>query len=184
MTCRADAISRAARLGGVVVLAAAGAMGPAACSSDPSQGYSFASTYRQDVETVAVPIFANQTFDHGVEAELASAIVAELRKVTPWRVDQSGSAQTTLSGVVTSSELRKLTTARQTGLVETLALVISVDFEWKDNRTGRVLAARRDFSAAEAFTPARGVGERIDTGRHAAVQELARAIVNELRTGW
>jgi hypothetical protein len=154
------------------------------CSSDPRQGYSFSSTFRTDVDSISVPIFQNTTFTRGLEVELTEAVVAELRKSTDWRIVQEETAQTTLRGTITSSELRKLSTARNTGLVEELGVIVTIDFEWKDNRTGRILTARRGFTASQPFAPARGIGERIETGQHATVQEMARDIVAELRAGW
>ncbi|MGQ0629181.1 MAG: LPS assembly lipoprotein LptE [Phycisphaerales bacterium] len=160
----------------------AGALG--GCATDPREGYSTASTYPTEIESIAVPVFQNTTFARGLEVELTEALVAELRKSSPYRVVQSDSPQSTLRGTITGSDLRKLSTGRTSGLVEDLAVVLTVDFEWKDNRTGRVLSARRGFTTAEAFAPSRGVGERIETGQHAAVQEMARAIAGELRAGW
>jgi hypothetical protein len=44
---------------------------------------------------------------------------------------------------------------------------------------------RRDFSATTTFIPARGIagepGERIEIGEREAIEELARAIVTEMR---
>lgn len=154
------------------------------CASDPRSGYSTQSTFSRQFETISVPVFRNSTFSRGVETELTEALVAEIRQTTPYTVVQSGSPQTTLRGTITSAELRKLSTSRTTGMVEELAVVLTVDFEWKDNRSGKVLVARRNFVAAENFAPSTGLGERIETGQHATVQELARGIVAELRSGW
>jgi len=154
------------------------------CASDPRSGYSTQSTFSRQFETISVPVFRNSTFSRGVETQLTEALVAEIRQTTPYTVVQSGSPQTTLRGTITSAELRKLSTSRTSGMVEELAVVLTVDFEWKDNRTGKVLVARRNFVAAENFAPSTGIGERIETGQHATVQELARGIVAELRSGW
>jgi len=171
------------KVAATTAIAAVGGLG-GACASDPRSGYSFASTFPSEVQTIAVPVFANTTFTRGIDVELTEAVITELRKSTPYRVVQTESPQTTLRGSITSTELRKLSTARTSGLVEELAVVMTIDFEWKDNRTGKVLTARRGFAASEPFAPARGVGERIETGQHAVVQEMARAIVNEMRSGW
>jgi hypothetical protein len=61
---------------------------------------------------------------------------------------------------------------------------ITVDFEWRDNRSGEVLKARRNFSAADSFVPSRPSGERLELGENAAAQRLARDMVNELRGAW
>jgi hypothetical protein len=132
-----------------------------------------------------VPVFDNQTFFTGVETQLTDAIVKEIQRHTPWAVVSGGtSAQTTLSGSITNADLRSLATSSQTGLVQEMAFELTVDFEWRDTRTGKVLASRKNFHALETFVPAHPSAERLELGQHAAVQEIARAIVAELRSGW
>ena len=173
-------VRRAAMLGIVVVAA----LGLGACASDPSKGYAFSTTRPESVRTVHVPIFKNDTYFRGVEVELTDAIVKEIQRSTPWRVTGEGSADSVLSGAVVSADLRTLSIARETGLSQEVAVVLTVDFDWTDARSGRGLANRRGFSAAEAFVPALGVGERIGTGQQATIDELAKAIVAELRSNW
>ena len=62
--------------------------------------------------------------------------------------------------------------------------VMTVDFEWRDARTGEYIVRRREFSATESFVPARPSNERLELGQQAVVQELARAIVSEMRSSW
>lgn len=157
--------------------------GPFSCSTSPSQGYSFATTFPENIRTVQVPVFENYTFDVGLEAELTEAVIKEFQRLSGIRVTQGG-ADTTLKAAITDSKLRRLTLDRRTGYVQELALTITLDYDWKDNRTGEVLSSRRNFAASDTFIPARPSGERIDAGRHAAVQRLARDLVAELRAGW
>lgn len=154
------------------------------CSNDPTKGYSFSSTFRSDVETVNVPMFGNTTYIHGLESELTSAVITEIHRQSQIRVVSAGSAQTTLSGTIVRSDMRKLSTGRDTGLVEEMALTLTVEFQWKDNRTNKVLVTRKDFSASESFVPARGAGESLELGQQAAISRLARDIVNEMRSNW
>lgn len=167
-----------------MLIAAGMLIGLSGCATDPTQGYSFASTYRSDVKTIAVPVWTNTTYQQGLEARLAEAIVNEVRKSTPYAITEPATAQTVLSGTINSAELRTLSIGRDSGLVEELAFELVVDFEWKDTRTGKNLVARRQFSTARSFVPARGVGERIDVGQNATIQQLARDIVAEMRSGW
>ncbi|HZW06955.1 MAG TPA: hypothetical protein VFF65_07510, partial [Phycisphaerales bacterium] len=81
-------------------------------------------------------------------------------------------------------DLRDLSTGRETGLVQELSFEVVCDFAWKDTRSGKALAARRNFSAARTFVPANGARERIEVGENAAIQQLAREIVAEMRSGW
>lgn len=156
----------------------------AGCAADPSRGYSFASTYPAGIRTVAVPIFQNTTFNRGVEIELTDAVVKQIQSTTPWRVVSADRADAVLTGAVVDAQLRTLTTDRVTGLSQEVAVILSVNFDLRDTRSGREVASRRGFSAAETFVPAGGIGERLEVGEHATVQELAQAIVAELRSNW
>lgn len=156
----------------------------AGCSSDPTQGYSSSRPFRDDVQTVAVPVFQNVTFMRGMEVRLTESVISEIRRKTPWKVADSTAAQTTLSGTITGSEMRVGSLGRDTGLVEDQIVVITIDFEWKDNRTGKVLVARRQFQAVQSFVPAQGALERVELARNATVQDLARDIVSEMRSSW
>ncbi len=154
------------------------------CASDPTKGYAFSSAHDSAIKTVHVPIFQNNTFYHGLETELTDAIIKQLQSATPWSVSTASAAQTTLTGSITEVTLTPLSTARVSGLVQELAVVLTVEFDFKDNRTGKILVSRRNFTASEPFVPAKGAGERIDAGEHAAVQRLARDIVAALRSNW
>ena len=147
-------------------------------------GYALESSFDDDIRTVHLPIFDNTTFAYGLEAELTEAIAKEMHRVTPWRVTSSEAADTQLRGAITSVDKRELATDGVSGLVQELATIIPVSFEWTDARTGEVLVARQAFSVAEPFAPLQGAQERPETGEASAIDRLARDIVAELRTNW
>jgi hypothetical protein len=152
------------------------------CASD--SGYRFADAYRTDVRTVAVPIFANSTFSHGLEATLTDALVKEIHRTTPWRVAPADAADTILTGAITDVDLRRLSRGSETGMVQEVAVQLTVTFEWKRTATGEVMVSRSNFRAAEPFVPARGARERLNLGERAATDQMARDIVAELRSSW
>lgn len=166
------------------LLAAGAALLSSGCAADPTRGYSFNSTFDHTVNTIAVPIFANETYASGLEVRLTEAIITEIQRTTPWRVVGSESAATTLHGSIEDVELTRLSRQRDTGLVQEQGLRLTVSFEWVDNRTGETSVSRRDFAAIASFVPHRGVGEPIEVGERGAVRELARDIVAELRSDW
>ncbi|MEM9065590.1 MAG: LptE family protein [Planctomycetota bacterium] len=153
------------------------------CSFDPSFGYTSAEVW-EDSRTVAVPVFENQTLEPGLGVQLTDAVIRELNTRTPWAVTRAGVAQTRLAGTITNVQRQNLSTGRDTGLVSEQAIVVTMDFRLTDLTSGEVIAARRGLSAAGTFVPDRGAGERTEVGRRAAVQSLARSLVDELREGW
>lgn len=173
------AARRAVTLAGI---AAAGLLG--ACAADPREDYSFRPTYRTDVQSIAVPVFGNESFEFGLEARLTAAVLQELRRTTPWRVVGQDAAQTVLTGTITRVDLQRLSLTQATGLSEELAVRVTVNFGWVDRRTGEVLEQRRDFTGVGTFIPARGVSERVESGQNEAIAALARDIVAELRGDW
>lgn len=162
----------------------AGSLPMTGCSTDPSQGYSFSPAFRQDVQTIAVPIFQNDTFYPRMAGKLNESIVAEIRKQTPYAIVDRAQSQTLLTGTIRTVNLSTLFTDQQTGLAAESAVSMTVDFAWTDTRSGRVLMSRKNFSVARAFVPARQGGELIQTGEDQAVQQLAKDIVAEMRSGW
>ena len=154
------------------------------CATNPSQGYSFSSNYDSSIQTISVPIFANNTLQRGIEAKLAESLNKNIRNRTPWALSKSAKADTTLVGVITAYNLAQLSQAPSTGLVQEQTVRITVNFEWRDNRTGNLIVARNQFAATSTFVPQRGVGERIEHGQREAIEELARDIISQLRQSW
>lgn len=173
------------RLGrALAVLAIVGAaFATAGCSTDPSRGYSFSPTVAGNGRTVRVDIFDNYTFSKGTEVELTEAIIKELQRSTSLKIAGAG-ADTSLTGVVRTVDMKQVARDSVTGLADQIAIKVTVDFEWKDNRTGTVLVGRKNFSAVDTFVPGQGTGEPIEMGRRTANQRLAQELVAELRSAW
>lgn len=158
-------------------------IGVCSCASDPTTGYAFGSGRRNDIRTITVPIWENRTFTPGLEAQLTEAIIKELQQSTRWIVVDTGAA-TTLTGVLTNSNLRRLGEDPFTGLTQELAVDLAVDFKWRNNRTRRPLVERKNFHGDGVFIPTQGINEPIEVGQLGAIESLAKSIVAELRSEW
>jgi uncharacterized lipoprotein YmbA len=154
------------------------------CASDPHMGYSVRSGSGAEITSVAVPIFENMTFRPGLETLLTNAIMNELHRSTSWSVVPENRADTTLRGVISSVNLRKLNTDQTSGLGSEYALDIVVDFRWRENRTAQTILERQSFRGVGRFAPGPGVREPIEFGEQEAIERLARSIVREMRTTW
>lgn len=154
------------------------------CSSDPTRGYAWGSTYSDQVRSVSVPIFKNETHATGLETQLTEAVVKQIQRNTPWVVLTGGSADTTLQGTITNVDYERLSITPGSGLVQEQAVRIEIRFDWVDNRSGQSLVSRDRFSAVSVFVPSRSTGERAEIGHRGAIAELAEDVVSELRANW
>ena len=144
--------------------------------------YKWASLYREDVSTVAVPIFANKDFRRGIEFGLSSAVVKQLEAFSPYRVEPRDRADTILEGEIVSAGLSTLSRDTRTAIPQEQLYTMTVNFRWKDLRTGRILLERRNFQQTAPFYGEFGEGEF--TGSQSAIEKLALAIVQEMQADW
>ena len=157
---------------------------PQGCATDPSQGYSFSSVYDESIQSVAIPIFKNETTSRGLEVTLTESLIKEIQKRTPWHIAPTDRADTTLVGVITNTSLSVLSDDPQTGLVQEQAARITIRYEWRDNRSGDVIVARDAYSASAVFSPSRNVADRLELGQRDAIEELAHDVVSDMRSSW
>src|SRR5437588_9023195 len=77
-------------------------------NATPKNGYQWHSLYREDVQTVAVPIFSNRDFRRGVEFSLSKAVVNQLEAHSPYKVVPRERADTVLEGEIAKVEVATL----------------------------------------------------------------------------
>jgi len=149
--------------------------------SSPS-GYQWRSIYREDVKTVAVPIFTNRTFAQGAEFALSKAIVAEIEAHTPYKVVPREHADTVLEGEITNVTLRTISVDARSSLPQEQLYRVRVNFSWKDLRTGKILVQRSRFEQTAPFYPTLGEGTFV--GQQINLERLGLAISQELQAEW
>lgn len=145
-------------------------------------GYTWNSLYREDVQTVAVPIFTNQDFRRGVEFRLTEAIIKQLEAHAPYKVVPRERADTILEGQITKISTATLSRDWYTNLPREQMIVITVDFIWKDLRTGQILVQRKGLEQQATYYPSLAEGEFV--GGQEAIERFAMNIVQELQADW
>jgi hypothetical protein len=173
-------------LAGVVLCAAMLSVGcgytlsndPATATSD----YHNPTLYRKDVKTVAVPIFTNHTYYRGIEFNLTKAIINQLESQSPYKVVSRDEADTLLEGEIIRIHVQTSSNNVNTGLPQEQLYIISVDFRWKDLRSGKMLVQRHDFEQTAPYYPT--LGESQFYGSQENIEKLALAIVQELQDNW
>jgi hypothetical protein len=145
-------------------------------------GYRWHSLYREDVQTVAVPIFTNKTFRRGVEFQLTTAIAKQLETHTPYKIVPRERADTIIEGEIVAVDTN--TTSEQYGsnIPQEQVVTYTINFVWKRISTGEVLVERRNYQQTATFYPT--LGESSFVGDQTAVEQLAQAIVQELQADW
>ena len=149
-------------------------------------GYSTTELYPTQYNTVTVPNFDNRSNDRNVEFTLREALIKEIEQRTPYKaVSGTGLSDTQLTGTVVRVDRSLLSRDADVGLPQEIEVTVTVDFEWKDLRTGKTIRGYRGLSAAGQFVPNRAVGEFDDDGVRLAVARLAGDIVSRMREdGW
>lgn len=149
---------------------------------DANRGYEWKSLYREDVQTVAVPIFTTRTFQRGVENTLTKAVIQQLELRSPYKVVPRDRAQTILEGEVESVDVQTQSQSPNALIPQEQLLTVTVNFTWKDIRTGKIIVERRSFKQSSSYYPTLGEGRT--QGTLNATEKLATAIVHELEADW
>ncbi|MBA3915885.1 MAG: LptE family protein [Acidobacteriales bacterium] len=94
----------------------------------------------QNVHTIAIPGFVNQTQSFKVEQLLTQAVVREMNTRTHYHIvnHEDGDADATLKGTVLSTYSTPLTYDSRTGRVSTVLVTVNVSVLLKDKQ-GKVL---------------------------------------------
>ncbi len=145
-------------------------------------GYHWQSLYRQDVQTVAVPIFKNVDYHRGVEFALTKAVINNLESRTPYKVVDEKKADTVLEGEIVSIKAHDVSSESRSAVPQEELYIVTCNFVWKDLRNGRILVERKNYEQTSTYYPT--LGESQWVGSQAAVEPLAQGIVQELQHDW
>ena len=154
----------------------------ASAGERPGAGYTWGTTFRKDVRTVAVPAFGTKSFQRGDEILLSQALVSAIESRTPYKVVPAERADTILEGVVVSAGAGTVSISPFNALPQESTYTMAVDFTWKDLRTGQILVTRKNFDQSATYYPTLGDGRF--AGKQQVAEALAGSIVNELQGDW
>ena len=175
-------ILRHSLLIGFIVISGCGYSQSGKYDSPQQSGYKWQSLYRQDIQTVAVPIFNTRDFHQGVEFRLTKAVVHQIEAQTPYKVVDRERADTILEGEVIAVRTNTVSLQRQSAIPQEQLMTVTVNFTWKDLRSGRILLQRKGFDQSVAYYPTLGEGQFV--GEQESAEKLAMGIVQELQAEW
>ena len=146
-------------------------------------GYSNESLYPQNVETVCLEMFENESFRRGVEYELSDALAKRIEAQTPYKIVSSlDRADTVISGKITSVTTSVLTAERQTGRALEKEVGVVAVVNWKNLRTGELLIDNVSVDATASFSEWQN--QSFDYASTLAANKLAQRIVEQMEKSW
>ena len=113
-------------------------------------------TIPENVRTIAVPAFVNQTHTYRIEQMLTAAVVREMVLRTHYHIinQTDADADATLKGTVLSTYTTPMTYVSQTGHAASVLVVISMSVTLKDKQ-GKVLYQNDSYLFREQYEVSR-----------------------------
>lgn len=103
-------------------------------------GYTNQSLFPDDIQSIQIKMFDNQSFRRGVEFELTDALSKRIEAQSPYKVvSDADRADSVISGQIVSINESALSTDRQTGRILEKEVQIQAVVNWKNLRTGQML---------------------------------------------
>jgi hypothetical protein len=151
------------------------------CSS--MKGYSTESLFPDNIGSVYLEMFGNQSLERGVEYELTDALAKRIETDTPYKIVSSRDrADTLMSGQITSVGTTVLTTERQTGRALEKEVELQALVSWKNLKTGELLLDNVFVNASATYSEWQNQGFRYASTLGA--NNLARKIVESMEKQW
>jgi hypothetical protein len=152
-------------------------------------GYIIGNGFRQEIRTVHVPIFENDSLRRGYEYQLTEAVQKQIQLRSPYRLVNSDEADTVLKGRIISIQKNVLGENRFDDPRE-LQVSFRVHVTWEDRRSGQVLIEDElPFTQTPSPVTVNGelapeVGQSLATATQDAVARMARRIVGMMESPW
>jgi hypothetical protein len=153
------------------------------CGCSGIAGYSNESLFPQNVESVRLEMFDNQTFRRGVEYELSDALSKRIEADTPYKiVSDADSADTVISGQLVSIDELALSIDRDIGTVLESEVLLRAVVNWKNLKTGALMIDHEKVSASASYSIYQE--QDFKYASTLAANNLARKIVELMEGGW
>jgi len=146
-------------------------------------GYSNESLFPQDVSSVCMEMFDNQTFRRGVEYELSDALAKRIEAQTPYKVISSRDrADTVISGQIVSIGESVLSIEREMGSALEKEVQLQAVVNWKNLKTGELLINNQLVKAEATYSTYQS--QDFSYASALAANNLARKIVELMEKSW
>lgn len=145
-------------------------------------------TIPENVRTIAVPSFINQTETYKIEQTLTTAVVREMVTRTHYHIvnQASDAADATLHGTVTSTYTSPLTYDSQTGRAASVLVVVGMKVSLTDKK-GKILYENPSYVFREQYQVSRELSSFFEEDSPALQRlsnEFARTLVSNILEGF
>ena len=142
----------------------------------------------ENVRTIAIPAFKNETLTYRIEQMLTASVVREFTTRTHYRIvnDTGGDPDATLSGTVLSTAASPLTYDTATGRAASIMVVVSMKVTLSD-RTGKVLYQNPAYLFREQYEVSQDLTSFFEEDSPAfrrLSQDFARTLVSNILEGF
>jgi len=142
----------------------------------------------ENVKTIAVPAFVNETRTYRIEQMLTSSVVREFTTRTHYHIlnDPSEAADATLRGTVLSTSASPLTYNSTTGQAASVLVVVSMKVSLTD-RQGKVLYQNPSYLFREQYEVSQDLPSFFEEDSPAfrrLSQDFARTLVSNILEGF
>jgi len=142
----------------------------------------------EDVKTIAVPAFKNETATYRIEQMLTASVVREFTTRTHYRIlnDATDAADATLRGTVLSTAASPLAYDTATGRAASVLVVVSIRVTLSD-RSGKVLYQNPAYLFREQYEVSQDLKSFFEEDTPASrrlSQDFARTLVSNILEGF
>lgn len=153
------------------------------CGCAEMSGYSNRSLFPQDVSSVCLEMFENQSFRRGVEYELTDALAKRIEAATPYKIISSKDrADTLLTGQIVRIGEAVLTVERESGLPLEKELQLIAVVNWKNLKTGELLIDNKSVTSEATYSAYQN--QDFAYASALAANNLAKRIVELMEKQW
>lgn len=142
----------------------------------------------ENVKTIAIPAFKNETLTYRIEQMLTASVVREFTTRTHYRIlnDPGEQADATLRGTVLSTTASPLTYDTATGQASSILVVVSMKVTLSD-RNGKVLYQNPAYLFREQYEVSQDLSSFFEEDSPAfrrLSQDFARTLVSNILEGF
>jgi len=148
-----------------------------------SSGYSNASLFPTDIQSVYLEMFDSRSFRRGIEFALSDALAKRIEVDTPYKiVSNRDQADSVMSGQIVNAGESILTIERDLGRALEKQAILTAVVNWKNLKDGRLMINSRTVTAAASFSEFQG--QDFTYASTVAANKLAQSIVRLMENPW